>query len=100
MPTYIADEYYVQVTGLESVLIDYYVEAIDGKGVIARSPIQHVFVGDGSGSTPDDDVVEISPDPAQAGQDVTITYNPAGRILASSSPVYIHHGFQWLDAHD
>ncbi len=93
MPTYIADEYYVQVTGLESVLIDYYVEAIDGKGVIARSPIQHVFVGDGSGSTPDDDVVEISPDPAQAGQDVTITYNPAGRILASSSPVYIHHGF-------
>ncbi|MFH1312665.1 MAG: FlgD immunoglobulin-like domain containing protein [Candidatus Eisenbacteria bacterium] len=50
LPDYIADEYHVQVTGLSEVLIDYYVEAEDSLGYIKRSPIQHVWVGEGGGS--------------------------------------------------
>ena len=93
MPAYIADEYYVQVTDLREVLVDYYVEAVDGKSTIARSPIQHVYIGDGSGSGGPGDVVEIDPDPAQAGQDVTISYDPEGRPLASAPQVFLHYGF-------
>ncbi|MCK4658968.1 MAG: hypothetical protein KAV82_05545 [Phycisphaerae bacterium] len=92
LPAYIADEYYVQVTGLREVLIDYYVEAADGKGYVRKSPIQHVYIGDGSGSGPGD-AVEIDPDPAVAGQDVTISYNPVGRVLAGAPQVYLHYGF-------
>jgi hypothetical protein len=50
LPDYMADEYYVQVTGLSEVLVDYYVEAEDSLGQIKRSPIQHVWVGEGGGS--------------------------------------------------
>ena len=92
MPTYIADEYYVEVTDLQNVLVDYYVEAVDGKGVVAKSPIQHVYVGEGSGSG-GDDVVTTDPDPIQAGQNVAVTYDPSGRVLDGVSPVYIHYGF-------
>lgn len=49
MPLYKAEEFSAQISGLESVLVDYYVEAVDNHGNIARSPIQHVWVGDGNG---------------------------------------------------
>ena len=95
MPLYIADEYYVEITGLREVLIDYYVEAADGKGAVAKSPIQHVYIGDGSGGGPGDAVV-IDPDPAQAGENVLIQYDPAGRVLESAPEVHLHYGFnEW-----
>ncbi|MCX5800139.1 MAG: T9SS type A sorting domain-containing protein [Candidatus Eisenbacteria bacterium] len=50
LPDYIADEYYVHVTELSEVLIDYYVEAEDSLGNVKRSPIQHVWIGETSGS--------------------------------------------------
>jgi hypothetical protein len=50
LPAYMADEYYVHVTGLSGVLLDYYVEAEDSLGHIKRSPIQHVWIGEGGGS--------------------------------------------------
>jgi hypothetical protein len=50
LPDYIAAEYYVQVTGLAQVLVDYYVEAEDSVGNLKRSPIQHVWVGPAGGS--------------------------------------------------
>ncbi len=50
LPDYIADEYYVQVTGLSEVLVDYYIEAEDSAGNIKRSPIQHVWVGEATES--------------------------------------------------
>ncbi len=98
LPTYIADEYYVQVTGIRSKLLDYYVEAIDTRGYVRRSPIQHVYVGDGSGSGGGGggDVVTLAPHPPVAGQSVTIQYKPAGRPLAGAAQVYLHAGFnQW-----
>ena len=97
MPQQIADQYYFEVTGVREALIDYYVEAIDSKGNVTRSPIQHVYVGDGAGGgTPggggSDDVVTVTPVPAVAGEPVTITYNPSGRVLDGAAQVFIHSG--------
>ncbi|MFH0779068.1 MAG: FlgD immunoglobulin-like domain containing protein, partial [Candidatus Eisenbacteria bacterium] len=50
LPDYIADEYYAQVTGLSEALLDYYVEAEDSLGNVKRSPIQHVWIGEATGS--------------------------------------------------
>jgi hypothetical protein len=50
LPDYIADEFYLQVTGLSEMLVDYYVEAEDSAGNVKRSPIQHVWVGESTGS--------------------------------------------------
>lgn len=47
LPNYIADEYYVQVTGFKNVLLDYYVEAEDSKGNVFKSNIYHVYVASG-----------------------------------------------------
>ncbi len=98
MPTSIADEYSVQVTGLRSVLIDYYVEATDTRGNVKRSPIQHVYIGDGSGATGGgggcaSGVVTTAPCPPVAGQSVTISYDPTGRNLSGASAVSIHLGY-------
>lgn len=92
MPTYIADQYYIQVIGLRSVLIDYYVEVVDGKGYVSKSPIQHVYVGDGSGGG-NGDAVTVSPSPPEAGQNVTIRYDPEGRPLMGAPQVHLHYGF-------
>jgi hypothetical protein len=37
--------------------------------------------------------VWTTPSPPVAGQSVTITYNPAGRVLASATSVNIHYGY-------
>ena len=57
-PTYKANEFSAQITGLDNVLVDYYIEAADKKGNITRSPISHVWIGNnnvvvnnGNGST-------------------------------------------------
>jgi hypothetical protein len=91
MPAYIADQYHARVTGLTNVLVDYYIEAADARVNIRKSPIEHVWVGAGGGTT--GPAVTVSPDPPRAGQSVTITYDPAGRPLAGASPVYLHYGF-------
>jgi hypothetical protein len=93
LPAYIADEYYVQVTGLRSALIDYYVEAVDTKGYVRRSPIQHVYIGDGSGSSNGGDTVTVAPNPPVAGQGALIKYNPENRPLAGATTVRVHCGF-------
>lgn len=92
-PTYIADHFAVQVTGIRSKLVDYYVEATDTRGNVKRSPIQHVYVGDGSGASGGTNtVVTTQPAPPIAGQQVTISYDPAGRNLATAAQVLIHTG--------
>jgi hypothetical protein len=90
--TYRARRYGAMIIGQEDVLIDYYVTATDTQGNVANSDIQHVWVGAASGG-PGGDAVVITPDPAQAGQDVTIDYDPAGRVLASAAQVLLHYGF-------
>jgi hypothetical protein len=48
-PTVRAEQFAATIAGQRNVLLDYYVEAIDGRGNITKSDIQHVWVGQGSG---------------------------------------------------
>jgi hypothetical protein len=89
-PTYRALRYGAMITGQEDVLIDYYVEATDGRNNTTRSDIQHVWVG-GAAAPPGGDVVQINPNPAVAGQSVQVAYNPAGGPLAGASQVFMHY---------
>ena len=101
----VADYYFAKIndanlSGFRSKLLDYYIEATDAKGNISKSEIQHVWVDDYSGQTNgsgggggNSAVVTTSPNPPVAGQAVTVTYDPAGRNLASASSVYIHYGY-------
>ncbi|MDD2799157.1 MAG: starch-binding protein [Bacteroidales bacterium] len=50
LPQAKADLCYAEIKNLKDTLVDYYVEAIDTKGNIFRSPIQHVYVGNGDGN--------------------------------------------------
>ncbi|MEM9373112.1 MAG: carbohydrate-binding protein, partial [Planctomycetota bacterium] len=79
------------ITGQDNVLIDYYVEAVDNSGNIARSPIRHVWVGnnviDGG------ERVVLDPETPVAGQSVTVMYDPTGGPLSPSGPVFMHYGF-------
>ncbi len=51
-PAFLADEYAVTVPGLGGSLVDYYVEAEDTRGNVARSGLRHVWVGTGGGTGP------------------------------------------------
>jgi len=97
LPTHISSHYSVEIKGLRSVLIDYYVEAEDNKGNITRSDIYHVWIGDGSGAPTER--VDWAPDPPVRGQDVTITFDAAGGPLAGKTPLIIHIGINnWAAA--
>ena len=92
LPTHIADEYWVQVTGLADALLDYYVEAVDTRGNVRRSPIQHVWVGHGGGSG-GGEVASWEPPSPVAGGGLTVRYDAvAGALPDATSPVYIHIG--------
>ncbi|MBR6021978.1 MAG: hypothetical protein IK066_06110 [Kiritimatiellae bacterium] len=57
-----------------------------------------VSIGDADAPT---DGVKISPNPARAGQSVTVSYYPSGRPLSGASKVNVHHGYNgsnWTDA--
>ncbi|NVO21591.1 MAG: hypothetical protein HXX13_17955 [Bacteroidetes bacterium] len=71
LPDYIANEYYAQISGLTEKLVDYYVEVTDTKGNIAKTPIQHVYVGtSGSNQTAG---VSWSPENPAKNDVITIT---------------------------
>ncbi len=104
----VADYYFAKITNdnlpnFRNKLLDYYIEATDSKGNVSKSDIQHVWVDDysdasnsggggggGGGTSP---AVTINPTNPVAGQPLTVTYNPAGRVLASATNVNIHHGY-------
>jgi hypothetical protein len=79
-PTYRAQRYAVSVTGLQSVLVDYYVSATDAGGYERRSPIEHVWVGDGSGGG---STGAVSWDPQQPQSSETITVVVTGATLGA-----------------
>jgi len=49
-PFFKAKEYSINISGIKNKLIDYYIEAIDSNNNIAKAVINHVWVGDNSGS--------------------------------------------------
>jgi len=93
-PQYIADYYYAKVSGVSNAFVDYYVSATDARGNAYKSPIQHVWVGAGSGGgSSSGGPVSVSPATPVAGNSVTIQYVATGRAIASANPVYIHLGW-------
>ncbi len=93
MPTAIADQYWLELTGYEDVLLDYYVEATDIHGNVRRSPIQHVYVGTGDAGGGPGAAVTWTPETPSAGGTLTVTYDPvAGTLDDATSPVWIHVG--------
>lgn len=97
-PGGIAEQFSAQVTGIRSTLLDYYVEAVDARGNVKKSPIQHVWVGSGTGGGGGGGgpVVQFAPQSPIAGQNVTVSYLATGRPLAGSAVVNMHYGYnQW-----
>jgi len=92
MPVYVADQYTAHVTGFESVLLDYYIEATDSLGHVKRSPIQHVWVGSGGGGP--DPCVWWDPVDPEAGDTLTVSYDLGcrGVLPPATNPVRIHVG--------
>lgn len=90
-----AKRYEAEIAGQSDVLIDYFVEVVDAQGNIARSDIQHVWVGNGTigGGGPGNDRVEIAPDPAVAGEPVLVAYDASGGPLAGEPAIFAHVGF-------
>ena len=92
-PTYIAAFYGAPVSGQTNKLIDYYVEATDGRGNLYRSDIDHVWVGANTPPPPPSNRVTISPAVPQAGGTALVSYDATGGPLASANPVRVHFGF-------
>ena len=84
-PTYRAQEYRAMIAGQNNVLIDYFVEAVDGKGNTNRSDIMHVFVGLSNVAN----AVSFTPGQPQDCDALVTHYNSSGRSLSSASPVYL-----------
>lgn len=92
MPAYVAEQWTAHVSGLADVLLDYYCEAVDANGRVRRSPIQHVWVGQGA-ATPARPAVAWSPANPQAGGSLAIRYDPVpGALPDDAHPVYVHVG--------
>ncbi|MBN2054343.1 hypothetical protein JW905_05440 [bacterium] len=75
-PYYQADYYSAVIAGQTQVLVDYYVEAQDDLGNVARSEICHVFVGAFSGP---DESVTWTPSYPTRDQIITITVHEPGQ---------------------
>jgi hypothetical protein len=93
-PNHAAAQYHAQITGLRSKLVDYYIESVDTRGNIARSPISSVWIGDGQGAGPGPagPRVALAPAAPVAGQPLTVTYNPFGGPLSEMSGVTMYWG--------
>lgn len=87
----IADYYFVRITdanlaGFRNKLVDYYIEAYDGRGNVHRSEIQHVFVENDGGGGPPPAQVTFSTDPNDCSP-LEVKYIANGGPLSNSVPV-------------
>lgn len=88
----LADYYFAKITdanltGFRGKLVDYYIEAADGRGNVSKSDIQHVFVeNDGGSSGPIPSSASFSDDPRDCA-DLKVTYKANGGSLSNLTPV-------------
>lgn len=92
LPDHIAEHCSAAINGQKNKLIDYYIEAVDTRENVARSPIQHVWVGDQTGGPDAESRATVVPDKPVAGQQVMIQYNQAGGPLGGASAIKLHYG--------
>jgi len=71
LPQAKADLCFAEIKGLKDTLVDYYVEAVDAKGNIFKTPIQHVYIGTGDGDT-------------GGGTTGNVTWNPTAPTTANT----------------
>lgn len=93
LPDYIANQYWVKVTGYKGKLLDYYIEATDSKGNVKKSPIQHVWVGTNSGNPEPDGYVTWDPVSPQVGDTFNIEYTIADSPLTGNDTIILHYGY-------
>ncbi|MBX2974968.1 MAG: T9SS type A sorting domain-containing protein [Ignavibacteriaceae bacterium] len=74
-----AKEYFTTIEDLNDKLIDYYVEAIDSLGNLAKSPIKHCWIGANSGGGIGGTSVTWSPANIQSTDSITITVSNASQ---------------------
>ncbi|MBL6998152.1 MAG: hypothetical protein ISR75_06925 [Phycisphaerales bacterium] len=90
MPDAIANRCVAEIVDVRESLVDYFVQAEDSLGNITKSPIQHVWIGDGEGSSGGGGGAAVEPDPLVAGGTATVSYDG---MLAGGSGVNMHYGF-------
>lgn len=78
-----ADLCYAEIKGLKDTLVDYYVEAIDTKGNVFKTPIQHVYIGKGDGNTGGGTSENVSWNPLTPTSANTITISCKNATAAS-----------------
>ena len=85
----VADYYFAKIndaalSGFRGKLLDYYIEAADGRGNVSKSDIQHVWVeDDGLGGSS----VSFSADPRNCAP-LAVTFTATGGNLDGVTPVY------------
>lgn len=67
-----AKEYSAEIKGFKNYLMDYYIEAVDNNNNISKSPIKHVWVGDGQGTTPGNSSLTWLPEKPKKDDTLTI----------------------------
>ncbi len=72
LPLVKAKEFSAEIKGLKNYLVDYFIEAIDSNNNIAKSPIKHVWVGDGQGTTPGNSSLTWLPEKPKKDDTLTI----------------------------
>lgn len=105
----IADYYFARITdssvaGFRGKLLDYYIEAQDGRGNLRKSEIQQVFVeDDGESSAPQP--AQVTWDPAQPtdcpGSMLDVQYVPNDGVLSNAVSVTISYSIDaWSNSVD
>lgn len=90
MPTYKAQEFSAVVTGLQNKGVDYWVEAVDTKGNVTRSPIRHVYIGTGptSDTTPPVCSITFPANGAKIGGEIAVSVNATDNVGVTRVEVY------------
>jgi hypothetical protein len=88
LPDAMSNLYYAEITGLDSVLVDYYVEMTDNNGNTFKTPIQHVWVGaqEGGGGGSGSETISWSPQNPSPDDVITVT------VTDADQDTYLHWG--------
>lgn len=93
----VADYYWARIDNaslpnFRNNLLDYYIEAYDGRGNIHKSDIQHVWVEDDGLGGPPPSSAAFSADPSDCAP-ITVTYTANMGPLSNSVPVKMWYSF-------
>lgn len=94
----VADYYFAKITdgnvpGFRGKLLDYYVEAADGRGNVSKSDIQHVWVEDDGGQSTLNPSATFDPAAPSDCAPITVNFNAATSPLATAAVVNVSYHF-------